>query len=88
MTAQHSVRLVPWDDRDFVTTYEQVAADVTAAGISLHDPTASIEIQRRLRAAGYPDAVCYCERTVDNVLAQRARCVVSRDGAHPAPVSH
>jgi hypothetical protein len=86
MSAQHSVRLVPWDDRDFVVAYERAAAELAAAGISLHDPSAPIEIQRRLRADGYPNATCYCERTAESVLAQRARCIVNRDGSEAMPL--
>ncbi len=86
MPAQHSVKLVPWDDLEFTRAYERAAADLAMDGIHLDQPGAPVEIQRRLRAEGYPDAVCYCERTVENVLAQRARCVVSRDGATPVPL--
>jgi len=86
MPTQHSVKLVPWDDRDFVHAYDRAAADLATAGIRLHEPNAPVEIQRRLRADGYPNATCYCERSVENVLAQRARCVVSRDGASPMPL--
>ena len=86
MPAQHSVRLVPWDDREFVIAYERAAADLATAGIRLHDPSAPIEIQRRLRVDGYPNATCYCERSVENVLTQRARCIVTRDGSSPMPL--
>ena len=88
MPTQHSVKLRPWDDREFVLAYERVAADLATAGIALHQPSASTEIQRRLRAAGYPNAICYCERSAENVLARRARCVVNRDGEEPSPIRH
>jgi hypothetical protein len=80
MPAQHSFKLIPWDDREFVQAYERAAADLVLAGIRLDQENAPIEIQRRLRADGFPNAICYCERTAENVLAQRARCIVSRDG--------
>jgi hypothetical protein len=86
MPAQHSIKLVPWDDREFVQAYERAAADLAMAGIRLDHPNAPVEIQRRLRADGYPNAICYCERTAESVLAQRARCVVSRDGSSPVPI--
>ena len=86
MTAQHSIKLVPWDDREFVQAYERAAADLATAGVRLDQPIAPLEIQRRLRADGYPNATCWCERTAESVLAQRARCVVSRDGTSPAPL--
>jgi hypothetical protein len=73
------VKIVPWDDADFVRAYEHAAGELAAEGVSLHDPMAALELQRRLRASGYPDAVCYCERTVEEAMAHQARCVVARD---------
>ena len=55
MPAQHSIKLVPWDDREFVQAYERVAADLATAGIRLDQPNAPVEIQRRLRADGLPE---------------------------------
>ena len=86
MPVQHSFKLIPWDDREFVQAYERAAADLARAGIRLDQENAPIELQRRLRADGYPDAICYCERSAENVLAQRARCVVARDGTPPVPL--
>ena len=86
MPVQHSFKLIPWDDRDFVQAYERAAADLASAGIRLDQENAPVEIQRRLRADGYPNAICYCERTAENVLAQRARCVVQRDGTSAVPL--
>jgi hypothetical protein len=74
------VRLEPWDDLEFVRTYERVAAELVLDGSGLHDPRTALEVQTRLRAAGYPNATCYCERTVAEALNHTARCVVSRDG--------
>jgi hypothetical protein len=87
MTAQHSVKLIPWDDREFVQAYERAAAQLAAEGIGLHHAAAPVELQRRLRADGYPDAVCWCERTPENILSARARCVVARDGAPAGPLT-
>jgi hypothetical protein len=75
------VRLEPWDDLEFVRTYERVAGELVLDGTGLHDPRTALEVQTRLRAAGYPNATCYCERTIDEALAHTARCIVSRDGA-------
>ena len=80
MTAQHSVKLVPWDDQDFVRAYERAADALAAVGMSLDHADAPVEIQRRLRSDGYPNATCYCERSVELAMARRSRCVVSRDG--------
>lgn len=87
MTAQHSVKLVPWDDREFVQAYERAATALAAEGISLHQAAAPVALQRLLRADGYPDAICYCETTADTILSGRARCVVARDGTHAAPLT-
>jgi hypothetical protein len=80
MAAQVKVKLVPWDDRDFVAAFEAAAADLAAQGLQLDTGPGSLALQRELRARGYPDATAYCERTVDEVFANRLRCVVMRDG--------
>ena len=87
MAAQHSVKLVPWDDQEFVRAYERAAAQLAAEGIGLHQAAAPVELQRRLRADGYPDAICWCERTPESILSARARCVVARDGAPATPLT-
>jgi hypothetical protein len=88
MTAQHSVKVIPWDDQDFVHAYERAASELTAMGMNLDHPGAPVEIQRRLRDDGYPNATCYCERTVELALARQSRCVVMRDGQAPSPLTH
>ena len=87
MTALHSVKLIPWDDREFVQAYERAAAELAAEGIGLHQAAAPVELQRRLRADGFPEAVCWCERTPENILSGKARCVVARDGSHAVPLT-
>jgi hypothetical protein len=88
MTAQHSIKVIPWDDQDFVHAYERAAAELAAMGMSLDHPVAPVEIQRRLRGDGYPNATCYCERTVELALARQSRCVVTRDGGTLTPLTH
>jgi len=88
MSAQHSVKLVPWDDQDFVRAYERAAAELSAVGMSLDHADAPVEIQRRLRSDGYPNATCYCERSVELAMNRRSRCVVTRDGDTPALMRH
>jgi hypothetical protein len=88
MSAQHSVKLVPWDDQEFVRAYERAAAALATIGMSLDHADAPIEIQRRLRMDGYPAATCYCERSVELAMSRRSRCVVSRDGDSPALLQH
>ena len=86
MPAQHSVKLIPWDDREFVLAYERAARILDGRQIRLDEAVAAVEIQRLLRADGYPNATCYCVRSVDDALAHRARCVVMRDGTGAAPL--
>jgi hypothetical protein len=88
VSAQHSVKLVPWDDQEFVRAYERAAEDLATIGMSLDHSDAPVEIQRRLRGGGYPAATCYCERSVELAMARRSRCVVSRDGDTPALLRH
>lgn len=87
MSSGASVKLVPWDDRDFVAAFEAAAARLAEDGLSLSSPSGALILQRTLRASGFPNATCYCERTPEDVLAARApRCVVLRDGAAPMPL--
>jgi hypothetical protein len=88
MSAQHSVKLVPWDDQEFVRAYERAAAALLTLGMSLDHADAPVEIQRRLRGDGYPNATCYCERSVELAMARRSRCVVARDGGPTALIRH
>ena len=87
MTARHSVKVVPWDDPAFVQAYERAAAALRDEGIALHHAAAPVELQRRLRADGFPNAVCFCDRTPDTILAGVAHCVVVRDGTAATPLT-
>jgi len=81
MTADLKVKLVPWDDREFVQAFDRAAAALASEGRGFADPSGALELQRRLRADGYPNATCYCERTIEEALVRGAHCVVTRDGA-------
>jgi len=77
-TAMHvRVRITPWDDPDFVRAFEEAQGAVQVAG--LPDAIAGPEVQRLLRATGYPDATVLVERTVDEALRHASRWVVRRD---------
>jgi hypothetical protein len=81
------VKLVPWDDRDFVAAFEAAAARLADRGLSLVSPYGALAVQLDLRANGFPDATCYCERTSQEVLTNAAaRCVVMRDGQAAVPL--
>jgi hypothetical protein len=72
-------RITPWDDPAFVRAFEHARATVTEDGIT-DIPLAAAEVQRLLRAAGYPHATVDVDRTVAEALDQVAHWVVTRDG--------
>ncbi|HEY7735571.1 MAG TPA: hypothetical protein VH813_02130 [Candidatus Limnocylindrales bacterium] len=80
MTVDVTVKVIPWDDPEFVRAFETAAAATRSTGLALNTADGALAIQRELRANGFPNATCYCERTVDEALARRTRCVVTRDG--------
>ena len=59
MSAQHSVKLVPWDDQAFVRAYEAAAAELAHDGRQPRSGRTLGELQRRLRGQGYLNATCY-----------------------------
>jgi hypothetical protein len=83
MAVRVKVKLIPWDDRAFVAAFETAAASIESQGLRLDAADGALALQRELRASGFPNATCYCERTVEEALAQQARCVVTRDGTTP-----
>ncbi len=72
-------RITPWDDPEFVRTFERARATVIGQGIT-DVPLAAAEVERRLREAGYPHARVEVDRTVAEALEQVAHWVVTRDG--------
>jgi hypothetical protein len=83
MAVQVKVKLVPWDDPAFVSAFESAAAVIESQGLRLDAPDGALALQRQLRMTGFPNATCYCERTVEEALAHQTRCVVTRDGTAP-----
>ena len=78
-TAIHvRARITPWDDAEFVKAFEHALAVTEDAGIP--DESAGPDVQRLLRESGYPNARVFVARTVEEVLGQSARWLVSRDG--------
>jgi hypothetical protein len=80
MGVQVKVKLVPWDDPPFVAAFQAAAARLEEQGLRLDTATGALALQRELRTAGFANATCYCERTVEEALANATRCVVTRDG--------
>jgi hypothetical protein len=83
MAIDVKVKLVPWDDPPFVAAFQSAAMKLADEGLRLDTAGGALALQRELRASGYANATCYCERTVEEALAHRTRCVVSRDGPGP-----
>lgn len=73
-------RLTPWDDREFVHTFEQARHTVEATGCCPEGPAAAEAVQRRLRDSGYPDARVEVERTAAEALSHVSHWDVRRDG--------
>lgn len=83
MVVDVKVKLVPWDDPRFTAAFQEAAAKLAGDGLRLDTAGGALALQRELRASGFSNATCYCERTVEEALAHRTRCVVSRDGPPP-----
>ena len=75
-----SVKMIPWDDRDFVRAVEAARDLVHDVGLVINGPRAAARAEALLRAAGYPNACINCERTVDEAMAHAAHWTVRRDG--------
>ena len=75
-----SMKIVPWDDRDFVHAVEAARDQVHAEGLVINDPKAAARAEALLRAAGYPAACINCDRTVEEAMAHAAHWTVRRDG--------
>jgi hypothetical protein len=73
-------RLTPWDDREFVRTFERARVEVERSGCCPEGPEAAERVERLLREGGYPDARVEIERTVAEALSRISHWDVRRDG--------
>jgi len=76
-------RITPWDDREFVRTYEATreAVHQEATPEDLADlPIIAAQIQRRLHEVGYPQARVEVTQTAEEAIDRVSHWVVSRDG--------
>lgn len=82
MTATVNVKakLIPWDDREFVESFERAHEQVVAAGCCPEGPEAAARVQTLLHEAGFTDASIEVERTPEEALAHVSHWVVRRDG--------
>ena len=74
------VRLIPWDDPDFIHAFETAREQVRAEGLTVNGPKACARVEELLREAGYPRVTVDCERTADEAMAHIAHWTVRRDG--------
>jgi hypothetical protein len=75
-----SMKIIPWDDRDFVRAVEAARDQAHAEGLTINGPRAAARAEALLREAGYPAACVNCERSVDEALVHAAHWTVRRDG--------
>jgi hypothetical protein len=71
--------IVHWEDRSFVTAFEQARDQVEAEGLTLRGPEAAARAEALLRDAGYPRALIVVSRTVDDAIARIAHWTVWRE---------
>jgi hypothetical protein len=74
------VRIIPWDDSDFVHAVEAARDQAHAEGLLINGPRGAARAEQHLRAAGYPKACVNCDRTVEEAMAHAAIWTVRRDG--------
>lgn len=74
-----AIRLIPWQDRAFVRTFDRVRELVVAEGLTINGPKAAARAEELLRAAGFPRARVEVTRSVDEALAHAAHWTVWRD---------
>ena len=79
-TARIKARLTPWDDREFVRTFEHARDEVERSGCCPEGPAAAARVQRLIREAGFPDARIEVERSVAEALEHVSHWDVRRDG--------
>jgi hypothetical protein len=72
--------ITPWDDPAFMKAFEQAKDQVVSDAEHPDWPRAALEVQHRLREAGYPDARVEVVRTVEEALRHTSHWIVSRDG--------
>ena len=71
--------ITPWDDPAFVKAFEHAKDQIEHETEHPDGPKAALEVQRRLREAGYPSARVEVVRTVEEALAHTSHWTVSRD---------
>ena len=79
-TVHIKARIKPWDDPAFVRAFETARDAIEGVSDHADAPAAAAEVERRLRASGYPLACVEVDRTVNEALAHTSHWTVSRDG--------
>ena len=65
-----AIRLIPWQDRAFVRTFDRVRELVVAEGLTSNGPKAAARAEELLRAAGFLSTRAHTTRSVDAGAAQ------------------
>lgn len=78
------IKVVDWHDREFVITLDRVMSEALLSGADVDARPVAEQVQRALRAAGYPRSLVTYRRSAAEVLAGIAHWTVWRD----APVDH
>jgi len=73
-------KLIPWDDPAFVRAYEEIRAEVEAAGCCPDIQDAGFRVQHLLRERGFAKAHVDVHQNVDDALEQVSHWTVRRDG--------
>ncbi len=81
MDCRLKIKVVDWQDRDFVLALEAGLSGALSDGLDVDCAAVAERVQAELRSAGYPDARITYTRSVSEVLARIAHWTVSRDGS-------
>jgi hypothetical protein len=76
-TVHTTTKITPWDDVEFVRTYEGAREAAHQAGLG-DGPAAGAEVQRRLREAGFTMARVDVVRTAKEAIDQVSHWFVDR----------
>ena len=79
-TVHIKARITPWDDPAFVRAFETARDAIEDVCDHADAPAAAAEVERRLRASGYPLARVEVDRTAEEALTHTSHWTVSRDG--------
>lgn len=80
MECHVKIRIIDWQDRDFVVALDAGLAAALGDGLAADCMAVADRVQAELRRDGFPEARIAYNRSVDDVLARVAHWTVWRDG--------